>query len=214
MLNEYIEHLRQLNTRLKRNGIVLPLNFDCDVDHLAAQVNVLEQFLYFNQVLKVADSSYKIESLLDFDDVLLSEFLRNEIYEKYEAEWNRTLLELTKQPEDAGVLNKEIKVISRREAELFTESLGLVREEETSKFDEPEFKPIWGSSPDAFDFDDEEDEEDEDEADFDDYDIEGSSSPFEFDDDEEEDSEDDTDDMDNSSDDLNSDEEEDFDDEF
>ena len=193
MLIEYLEHLKQLNNRLIRNGIVLPVNFDCDVNHLSAQVNVLEQFLYFNQVLKVSDSDCKIESLLDFDDIGLNEFLRNEIYERYEVDWNKKLLELTQQPDDAGIVDKPITVLSRREIELYTESLGLQKEEEIKQEDNTEFIPIWGSSSQSFSFDDDEDEEEEEDYDSDDIDY-SDDSQLEFDDDEDE--EDDYDDYD------------------
>lgn len=165
MVDEYIEYLKQLNNRLRRNNIVLPIDLSCDNTHLADQVTVLEQFLYFNQVLKISDSTHKIDSLLEFDDISLNDFLKNQIYEKYESEWNKKLLELTKQPIDAGIVNKPLKIISRREADLMTESLGLKQEKIYTSF-----VSSWGNRE-SLEFDDDDEGEEDDDDDEDDYSV-------------------------------------------
>ena len=171
MISEYMEYLRQLDKRLKREGIVQELNLDCDKHHIEDQVTVLEQFLYFNDVMQVCDSSRKITSLLGFENVGLTEYLRNQIYEKYEVEWNRKLAELTKQPDDAGVINREIHVISQREVKMFTEALNLTQEEVVAPEETTSWSGgFWGSSV-GFEFDDEEEDFDDD-MDFSDYDEE------------------------------------------
>ena len=163
MLNDYIEHLRQVNKKLQREGIVLPIDLDVDNQHIYSQVTILEHFLYFNSVLKKSDSLHNILDILNFKESTLTDFLRSKIYEDYEEEWNRKLAELTEQPKDAGNYGKPIEVISNMEIKLFTEALGLDNNVDTSEIKSPESLSFpWGTGSTSFAFEDE-DEEDDDE---------------------------------------------------
>ena len=89
MLAEYLEHLKNLCGHLRREGVVIPVDLDCDAMHVYDQVNVIEQFLYFNRVLQISGSAYQLEDLLGFKDITVDEYLRNLIYEQYQAEWQK-----------------------------------------------------------------------------------------------------------------------------
>lgn len=164
MLSQYLEHLNQIDKKLKREGINLALNLSVDGVHINEQVTILEQFLYFNRVLGVCDSIHKIPSLLNFDELGLTEFMRRQISEEYESEWNKKLAELTAQPEDAGKIDSEVKIISGQEVKLFTEALNLT----PSIVDK--FRNFSETSDLGVEFD--EDDEDEDEDDFEYYEDE------------------------------------------
>ena len=218
LYSEYQEYLRQLNNRLKRSGLNLPVNFDCDNSHIYMEVTKFEQFLYFNHVLQITDSEFQIPSLFDFQDIGVTEFLRNQIYAQYEAEWNQKMLELTQQPANAGVVDKPVSVIPHREMELFTESLGLVHEEEKEEEKSSFIQSLWQTADaGASDFEFDDDEEEEEEEDFEDYssDDDGDTLDFDSDDDDDvldfgSDDEDEEDDLDFGSDDEDSEDDDDL----
>ena len=80
MVNDYIEYLQQINNNLMRNGI--DTNVKLTETTLEDDVNVIDQYLYFNEVLKRCDSSYKILDILGYKDSNLYDFLREEFYSK------------------------------------------------------------------------------------------------------------------------------------
>ena len=84
MLSEYVLHLKNLCNRLKREGVDVPVDLDCDAAHLYDQITTIEQFLYFNHVLQVSGSAYQLENLLDFQDIGVDEYLRRKIQAEYQ----------------------------------------------------------------------------------------------------------------------------------
>ena len=126
MFKDYVSYLESLNNHLKREGITLPVDLSCDSFHILAQAVVLEQFLYFNDILKIVDSQHKIKSLLDINELDLDSFIRKMVFQKYMVVWNQRLEDLVKQPEDAGVISAPSTRLSKKEVRLFHESLNLI----------------------------------------------------------------------------------------
>ena len=160
MFKDYVSYLESLNNHLKREGITLPVDLSCDSFHILAQAVVLEQFLYFNDILKIVDSQHKIKSLLDINELDLDSFIRKMVFQKYMVVWNQRLEDLVKQPEDAGVISAPITRLSKKEVRLFHESLNLITqteklEEETEGVSDPDWV-----------FDDDEEDEYSEEEDF------------------------------------------------
>ena len=146
MLENYLQHLENLNNKLKREGIDLNLDFSDDCTHLYEKVTILEQYLYFNDILKSINSRNRISSLLSFDEVALDDFLRDKIFEEYNEEWNKRLLDLTEQPADAGKMdNLQVKVLDRGKIKAFHEFLNLKDSETISgtEFDESELSGVF-----------------------------------------------------------------------
>ena len=188
MSNPYVSYLRQLNSKLKREGIVLPITITDDLTKISDRVVVMEQFLYFNDVLTTVDSNYKLEDILGFRNISFTEYLTNKITEEKEAEWSLKLAELTKQPSNAGVVDKPVEILqSRHGLKLFTEALNL-HDEPVEDSQEVESKPFWLMGSTEFDF--EEETDDTDFSDYDNYDetedyddvSEGDYSDYEYDD--------------------------------
>ena len=146
MLENYLQHLENLNNKLKREGIDLNLDFSDGCTHLYEKVTILEQYLYFNDILKSINSRNRISSLLSFDEVALDDFLRDKIFEEYNEEWNKRLLDLTEQPADAGKMdNLQVKVLDRGKIKAFHEFLNLKDSETISgtEFDESELSGVF-----------------------------------------------------------------------
>ena len=146
MLENYLQHLENLNNKLKREGIDLNLDFSDGCTHLYEKVTILEQYLYFNDILKSINSRNRISSLLSFDEVALDDFLRDKIFEEYNEEWNKRLLDLTEQPADAGKMdNLQVKVLDRGKIKAFHEFLNLKDSETISgtEFDESELSDVF-----------------------------------------------------------------------
>lgn len=160
MRSTYLEHLSKINNNLKKEGIDLGLDFSENCTHLSEQVTVLEQYLYYNHILRTTNSNKQLVNILPFEESSLDDFLRKKLYEEYEDKWNAKLEELTKQPDDAGVLDSERKVIDRGAVRAFHEFLNLKTEDE-----KPSVIPSWSAFTnsgvsDEFDDEDEEDEDD------------------------------------------------------
>ena len=157
MSTQYVDYLKGILNSLKSKGIELDVDLDCEKSRLPEQVMIIEEFLYFNNILKRADSIYKLEDIYDLPDTSSQDVLRKQIYEQYEEEWRYKLEHLTEQPEDAGQLNLPICTINNGKIEEFTESLGLITSESSideEQFSTPyQFKPSSGSV-----FDNDEDE--------------------------------------------------------
>lgn len=177
MFKNYVNHLKKLNSMLVTKGIVLPINLDCDEAHIYEQVTILENFLFFNNVLKKCDSVSKIESLLDINESDLDAWIREQVFSDYNAEWNNRLAKLTSQPANAGTLGVEIKPFSTLTPKEFTEGLMLKQSLPIKGFEGLQVSK-------GLEFDDDEDEEEEDDF------YEDSEMEFEYDDDSEEEEDD------------------------
>ena len=109
MINLYLQYLNDINNELIRNGIRLPLNLRCDKEHIISQIDILEKYLYFNKVLGVCDSSYKIPSLICESEVSYLDWLKSQIKSEYEEVWKTEIVRLTSQPEDAGKITGKVR---------------------------------------------------------------------------------------------------------
>lgn len=124
LVADYIEYLEQLNENLNRKGI--EINVKLSEMSLEEDVNKLEQYMYFNEVLIKCDSSYKITDVLGYRQKELNDFLREKFYEDYNEEWLKRSENIIVQPKDAGDYSKtQIRVVSPLEVKVFTESLNL-----------------------------------------------------------------------------------------
>lgn len=161
MVNDYIEYLQQINNNLMRNGI--DTNVKLTEATLEDDVNVIDQYLYFNEVLKRCDSSYKILDILGYKDSNLYDFLREEFYSKYNEEWLERSKNVTVQPENAGRYLSKVDIVSPLEIKVFTESLNLeqplvLKQENIQTFSQDE---LDDESEYVYDYDGEDNEEDE-----------------------------------------------------
>lgn len=109
MINLYLQYLNDINNELIRNGIRLPVNLRCDKEHIISQIDILEKYLYFNKVLGVCDSSYKIPSLICESEVSYLDWLKSQIKSEYEEVWKTEIARLTSQPEDAGKITGKVR---------------------------------------------------------------------------------------------------------
>lgn len=165
MFAEYVSYLKDICLRLRREGVVIPVDLNCDATHLDDQVNVLEQFLYFNHVLQVSGSEFKIDNIPGFTDISVEEYLRKVLYERYQQDWARELASLTAQPEDAGVIDKPLNIIgsnvgnSEQLYQMVQDSLGLRSDDVEPEEQQLQFH--WGSMSFKPEFDDDEDEQSE-----------------------------------------------------
>ena len=207
MSNLYLEYLSDINKKLIRNGIRLPIDLSVDNTHIFSQIRVLEDYAYFNNLLGVCDSGHKIESLVCDSEVSYVEWLKGQIRAEYEEIWKNELYELVKQPEDAGVLEADVKVLDSG-LSLTVKSEEIEVEDKMSAISS--FQDILNLSNNTTSF--EEDEEDEDEED--EYEVENDyyveeepkyKSGYDFFDDEEDEEEED-DEEDSFGDDYDSDE--------
>lgn len=124
LVADYIEYLEQLNQNLNRKGI--ETNVKLSEMSLEEDVNKLEQYLYFNEVLIKCDSTYKIRDVLGYRQKDLNEFLREKFYKDYNEDWLKRSENIVTQPKDAGNYSKtRVKVVSPLEVKVFTESLNL-----------------------------------------------------------------------------------------
>lgn len=124
LVADYIEYLEQLNENLNRKGI--ETNVKLSEMSLEEDVNKLEQYMYFNEVLIKCDSSYKITDVLGYRQKELNDFLREKFYEDYNEEWLKRSENIIVQPKDAGDYSKtQVRVVSPLEVKVFTESLNL-----------------------------------------------------------------------------------------
>lgn len=124
LVADYIEYLEQLNENLNRKGI--ETNVKLSEMSLEEDVNQLEQYMYFNEVLIKCDSSYKITDVLGYRQKELNDFLREKFYEDYNEEWLKRSENIIVQPKDAGDYSKtQVRVVSPLEVKVFTESLNL-----------------------------------------------------------------------------------------
>lgn len=130
MLDAYREHLKQLNKRLIREGIILPIDLDVDTTNLEDQVTIMESFLQFNEILKASDSRYKLQNLLNFTEQSVNDWLRDKAFEEYSVIWTKQLSALKQTPENAGIIEKPVNFLSMNEITNFTESLDLLGESE------------------------------------------------------------------------------------
>ena len=104
MCNLYLEYLNDINKKLIRNGIRLPLDLSVDNTHIFSQMRILEDYVYFNHILEICDSGHKIESLVCDSEVSYFEWLKRKIKAEYEEIWENELAQLALQPSNAGVL--------------------------------------------------------------------------------------------------------------
>lgn len=83
MLEEYRAYLEDIHKCLGRAGVHLDLDFTGGIDSLYQAVDVLEQYLFYNKMLQVSDSGYKI-SILDYNDqVLFTDLLKRSFKEEF-----------------------------------------------------------------------------------------------------------------------------------
>lgn len=83
MLEEYRAYLEDIHKCLGRAGVHLDLDFTGSIDNLYQSVDVLEQYLFYNKMLQISDSGYKI-SILDYDDqVLFTDLLKRSFKEEF-----------------------------------------------------------------------------------------------------------------------------------
>ena len=109
MINLYLQYLNDINNELIRNGIRLPINLRCDKERIVSQIDILEKYLYFNKVLGVCDSRYKIPSLICESEVSYLDWLKSKIKSEYEEVWKTEIARLTSQPEDAGKITGRVR---------------------------------------------------------------------------------------------------------
>lgn len=143
MIDEYIEYLQQLNNNLDRKGV--KTNVVLKEETLSDDVNTLEQYFYYNHVLNVCDSNYKIVDALGYKEKNLYDFLREYFYSRYKDEWSKRSKNITIQPKEAGKYVGNVQVVSPLEIKVFTESLNL---------EEPLVKKNATFSPDELEDDD------------------------------------------------------------
>jgi len=196
----YREHLKTLNKKLIREGILLPIDLDVDRDHIVEQVVIMDQFLFFNDVMKVCGSSYRVDKLLGFEETSVDAWMREKLFKEYEKEWKERLDSLTKQPENAGNPDLDVILLSRGNIKSFNDSLNLKKIEPEDK-QEPvsdylkQFN-IGSSLYPGVTFEDDDDEEDSDDEVYDDYDSDDEDSEDESVDESNEEFEDESDDYD------------------
>lgn len=83
MLEEYRAYLEDIHKCLGRAGVHLDLDLTGSIDNLYQSVDVLEQYLFYNKMLQISDSGYKI-SILDYDDqVLFTDLLKRSFKEEF-----------------------------------------------------------------------------------------------------------------------------------
>ena len=203
MGNLYLEYLSDINKKLIRNGIRLPVDLSVDNTHIFSQIRILEDYVYFNHILELCDSGHKIESLVCDSEVSYIEWLKQEIKAEYSEVWKNELVQLVVQPFDAGVLSADVKALSSS-VRLIANNEDLGVEDKASAISS--FQDILALSTPSSSFeDDEEDEDDEEEyevdnSDFGDFEEEEpkykSGYDFVEDDDEDEEDEEDEDDDD------------------
>lgn len=186
MSNLYLEYLNDINRKLIRNGIRLPLDLSVDNTHIFSQFRVLEDYVYFNHILEMCDSGHKIPSLVCNSEVSYVEWMKSQIKAEYEEVWKSELLRLVEQPSNAGVLEADIRVLGSG-VSLVVKNEEVIIDDEMSAINS--FQDIINLSQKdvGFDDDEEEDEEDEYEVDgyFDGYPKSKYKSGYEFEDDEE-----------------------------
>ena len=180
MSTQYVDYLRSIINSLKSKGVDLQVNLDCEKSRLPEQVLIIEQFLYFNNILKRADSIYKIEGIADLPETTSQDIIRKQIFDEYEEEWKKQLEDITAQPKDAGKVNLPVV-----DAEEFTKALGLVSPEPEENKSEVKESIPYSFKPSSISYEFDEDDDEDDEDDFEDYSSE--EDAYEFDDDEEED---------------------------
>ena len=83
MLDDYIEYIRSINSEIYRNGVRLPINLDSDYAQVSRSVGILDDFLYFNRILSLCGSAYKIKSLPSGSEVLYSDVMKSEFFAEF-----------------------------------------------------------------------------------------------------------------------------------
>lgn len=100
MVSEYVDYLKSLNNSLIRAGIRLPLDLSEDYSALSHSVSILEQYLFFNRVLNICDSGYKIAILSNESKETYEEILKDEFLKEFKAEFEALDSSLLEDPDD------------------------------------------------------------------------------------------------------------------
>lgn len=124
MKQDYIEYLAVLKDSMGRQGVQIEGNLQDDT-YLREYIDVIDQYSFFNECLKLCNSSAQIASYFGNTEKTLFEYLRDKYYDKYLREWSYEYDALLEQPKEAGKCIYNFDVVSDVEVRLFTESLNL-----------------------------------------------------------------------------------------
>ena len=112
LLDDYIEYLRSINSEIYRNGVRLPLNLDSDYLQVSRSVNILDDFLYYNRILSLCGSTYKIKSLSSGNEVLYSEVMKSEFFAEFMERRQNSGTSAQSNPADPMARHEEVQTLS------------------------------------------------------------------------------------------------------
>ena len=125
MLEHYIEYLESQVKELNRKGIRLSVNVRVSKYDIQDCVKVLEEYYIMNGILTKTGGTKYIPSR--YIKTPMS-YLKDRIYSECESEWLEESEKLIRQPEDAGIISKNVEDVQD-----FIKRLGLRSEDDVEE---------------------------------------------------------------------------------